>query len=98
MPGRTKTYDIENILDTCMQYCLLTYINQLMSITNQVQRCERQRRYAQRMKSKATSWGWRQPGNRAVSESKPQRESERARARDRAPWNGEEVDGKLMAG
>ena len=33
VPGRTKTYDIENILDTCMQYCLLTYINQLMSIT-----------------------------------------------------------------
>ena len=71
VPGRTKTYDIENIFDTCMQYCLLTYINQLMSrsqITNQVQRCERQRRYAQRMKTKATSWGRRQPGNRAVRE------------------------------
>ena len=23
VPGRTKTYDIENIFDTCMQYCLL---------------------------------------------------------------------------
>ena len=33
VPGRTKTYDIENVLDTLMQYCLLTYINQLMSIT-----------------------------------------------------------------
>ena len=82
---------------------LLTYINQLMSITNQVQRCERQRRYAQRMKTKATSWGRRQPGNRAVREQAPASESERARARDRrsrpvARRGGRrQVDGRLTA-